>query len=382
VRVLVAHSRYLSGVASGENQVVDDEIRLLERAGHAVRRWEPSPDTAGALSLLRTGAGTVWSVPAVRRLRVLLDETGAEVLHCHNLFPALSPAVLRAADEMGVAVVVTLHNYRLLCLPADFLRDDRVCEDCLGHVPWRGVVRRCYRDSTLGSAALAGSLTLHRMVRTFERPKLFLAVSEFVRTKHVAAGLPSDRIRVKSNFAWACARREGAGDYFLFVGRLSREKGLEPLLRAWAGIDARLVVVGDGPDRERLLEIAPSSVEFAGSLPRDDVDHWLRGARALVVPSICYEGQPRTILEAFAAGVPVIASRMGGIPEVVLDGVSGRLVDPHEPQGWRDVVDAMQDDDEVRRLGDGAFDRWCNSFSPEIALEALERAYRDAVQGA
>jgi glycosyltransferase involved in cell wall biosynthesis len=371
----------LSGVASGENQVVDDEVRLLERAGHAVRRWEPSPETAGALSLLRTGAGTVWSRPAARELRMLLDESGAEVLHCHNLFPSLSPAVLRAADDQGVAVVVTLHNYRMLCLPADFLRDDRVCEDCLGRAPWRGVARRCYRDSLMGSAALATSLTLHRALRTFDRPKLFLAVSEFVRAKHVAAGMPPDRIRVKSNFAWPCARREGAGSYFLFVGRLSREKGLEQLLRAWTGVGARLVVVGDGPERARLLEMAPATVEFAGSLPREKVDECLRDARALLVPSICYEGQPRTILEAFAAGVPVVASRMGGLPELVADGVSGRVVEPHEPDQWREIVAGLSDDAEVLRLGDGAFEQWRRSFSPTSTLDALESAYRDAVRG-
>jgi glycosyltransferase involved in cell wall biosynthesis len=369
--------------SSGENQVVDDEARLLETAGHDVFTWQPSAEQhQHGLSLLKTGLGTVWSPSAAQELRKLLRETGAEVLHFHNLFPMLSPAALRIAREEGVAVVMTLHNYRMLCLPANLLRDGRVCEDCLGHLPWRGIRHACYRDSTLGSTSMAVSLSLHRGMRTFRRPQLLLAVSEFVRQKHIDAGWDPERIRVKANFAWPCERRAGPGESFVFVGRLSPEKGLARLLKAWHRIEAPLVVVGDGPDGEELRWLAPPNVHFTGSVERAEVDDILQRARALVLPSICYEGQPRTILEAFAAGVPVIASRMGGLPELVVDGASGRLVGPDDEDGWRAAVEQLSDDAQAEQLGDGALRLWHKRYSPPVAIDALERAYEDALSGA
>jgi glycosyltransferase involved in cell wall biosynthesis len=381
LRIVIAHSRYLSS-SSGENQVVDDEARLLEQAGHEVTRWEPSPEPGDRLSLLKTGVGAVWSTAATRHLRELLRETGADVLHCHNLYPTLSPAVLRVADDEHVAVVMTLHNYRMLCLPANFLREGRVCEDCAGHVPWRGVVHGCYRGSRLGSAAVSVSLTLHRGLRTFDRPQLFLAVSEFVRAKHLDAGWRADQVRVKANFAWPCPRRSGPGESFLFVGRLSPEKGLAHLLRAWHGVERPLVVIGDGPEEDAMRRIAPSQVEFTGALPRDDVDEILGRSRALIVPSICFEGQPRTILEAYAAGVPVIASRIGGLPEVVEHEECGYLVDPDDDDAWRAAILRLGDDDRAEELGARAVELWRDRYSPEVALAALERAYCDAIAGA
>src|SRR6266542_5678779 len=226
LRILVLHSRYLSGDASGENRVVQDETKLLSEAGHLVRVWQPAPERSAGLGLLATGIGAVWSRTAAAEVRRIMQEFGPDVVHCHNLLPSFSPAVIRVAHSEGSAVVMTLHNYRLMCLPSTFLRDGHVCEDCLGHVPWRGVIYRCYRDSALGSAALATSLSLHRMLHTFDRITLYLAVSKFVRDKYIEAGFPSDRVRVKSNFAWRAARREGPGDYFLFLGRLSPEKGV------------------------------------------------------------------------------------------------------------------------------------------------------------
>jgi glycosyltransferase involved in cell wall biosynthesis len=382
VRIVVGHSRYLSA-SSGENQVVDDETRLLEMAGHEVFTWQPSSEEhQHGLSLVKTGMSAIWSVSAARELRHLLRDTGADVLHLHNLFPMLSPAAIRIAREEGVAVVMTLHNYRMLCLPASLLRDGRVCEDCIGHVPWRGVRHACYRDSTLGSASLAISLSLHRALRTFDRPQLLLAVSEFVRDKHVDAGWDPERIRVKANFSWPCDRRSGPGDSFLYVGRLSPEKGVAELLRTWRQVDAQLLVVGDGPDGEALRRTAPPNVHFVGSVERAEVDEMLQRARALVLPSICYEGQPRTILEAFAAGVPVIANRMGGLPELVVDDVSGRLVEPRDEDGWRVAVDQLSDNVQAERLGAGALEMWREKHSPSVAIQALERSYEDALVSA
>jgi len=372
MRVLVLHSRYLSGTSSGENRVVEDEVELLRSAGHEVRLWAPSPEDGGGPSRLQLGVRAVWSRPAVREVERLTAELRPDVVHVHNLYPLLSPAVLRTT---AAPVVMTLHNYRLLCLPATFLRDEAACEDCLGALPWRGVVHRCYRGSAAGSAALAGSLGVHRRAGTFRHVAAFLAVSEFVRDKHVEAGMDATRIRVKPNFVAPMPRREGPGQDFLYVGRLSAEKGLDRLVSRWREMPGRLLVVGDGPDRAKLEAAAPDTVEFRGAVPPDEVGTYLSQARALVLPSICYEGAPRTVVEAYAAGVPVVANRHGALPSVVSEGVTGLLVDPASADGWREALARLGADDESVRLGEGAFANWRSRYSPEQGLADLEAAY-------
>jgi glycosyltransferase involved in cell wall biosynthesis len=378
VRILILHSRYLSGAVSGENRVVDDEARLLIEGGHQVDVWDPAPVNAHGLRLMGAAARAIWSTDATARVRGLIRRSKAEIVHCHNLFPLLSPAVLRAASGEGAAVVMTLHNYRLLCLPATFIRDGRVCEDCLGRTPWPGVVHACYRDSTLGSAALATSLSLHNAFHTFDRVTKYLAVSDFVRRKYVEAGWPDDRIEVKSNFAWKSPRREGPGRYFLYLGRLSPEKGVATLLSAWRRSSARLLVVGDGPAAGALKADPPPNVEFRPTVLPAEVPALIREARALLLPSVCYEAQPRVILEAFAAGVPVLASDLGALPEAVPPD-SGLLAPPGDADAWSDAVERLLDDPESERLGQGAWRRWRDRYSPERALQNLEDAYRRAV---
>jgi glycosyltransferase involved in cell wall biosynthesis len=378
VRILILHSRYLSGAVSGENRVVEDEARLLTDGGHQVDVWDPAPANAHGLRLMGTAAQAIWSTDATDRVRGLIRRSKADIVHCHNLFPVLSPAVLRAASGEGAAVVMTLHNYRLLCLPATFIRDGRVCEDCLGRTPWPGVVHACYRDSTLGSAALATSLSLHNAFHTFDRVTKYLAVSGFVRRKYVEAGWPDDRIEVKSNFAWENPKREGPGRYFLYLGRLSPEKGIGTLVSAWRRSAARLLVVGDGPAAQALREGAPANVEFRPTASPAEVPALIREARALLLPSVCYEAQPRVILEAYAAGIPVLASDLGALPEAVPP-ESGLLVAPGDAGAWADAVEKLLDDRESERLGQGAWRFWRDRYSPERALQNLEDAYRRAV---
>lgn len=372
MRILVVHSRYASGASSGENRVVEDEVELLRSGGHDVHTWSPEPDDSSTRARAGMALRAVWSRSAAAEVRRLARSFRADVIHVHNLFPMLSPAVLRGTPA---PVVVTLHNYRLLCLPAVFLRDGRACEDCLGKLPWRGVVHRCYRGSAAGSAALAASLGVHRRAGTFAHVAAFLAVSDFVREKHLEAGFDPARIRVKPNFVAAMPRREGPGEEFLFLGRLSEEKGLDRLVSVWRDVPARLVVVGDGPERARLEAAAPDTVEFRGAVPSGEVGGYLARARALVLPSICYEGAPRTVVEAFAAGVPVVANRHGALPTVVADGTSGLLVEASSPAGWREALGRLLDDRVSRQLGDGAYAAWTNRYSPEQGLSDLEAAY-------
>jgi glycosyltransferase involved in cell wall biosynthesis len=375
MRILVVHSRYASGHLSGENRVVADEARLLGDAGHDVLVWAPSGKGLRGARAAAAGMRTVWSRTATGKLRSLMRGFSPDVIHCHNLFPLLSPAVLREASGHA-PVLATLHNYRLLCLPATFARDGRSCEDCLARSPWRGVVHGCYRNSRIASTPLALSLALHRAIGSFDRVSLYLAVSAFVRDKHIRAGFPRERIHVKPNFAWPGERRRGPGSAFLYIGRLAPEKGIAELVESWRSLPAPLLVIGDGPDAARLRSIAPPNVELQPPVPPDEIPHLLASARALVFPTLASEGAPRAIVEAFAAGVPVLARSVGAVPELVEDGVSGLLLPSFTPAEVAAAGARLLDDAEAERMGEAAWRAWSERYSPEHGLARLEQAYR------
>jgi glycosyltransferase involved in cell wall biosynthesis len=380
VRILIVHSRYRSGPASGENQVVSDEVRLLEEAGHDVAVLDPVSEDERGLQLLRAAKDVVWSSGSARDVRNLLRFHSPDVVHYHNVLTGLSPTVLRAAQKEKIPAVMTLHNYRLMCLPGTFLRAGHACELCSGKVPWPGVRFSCYRGSKGASGVLATSLVLHRRIGSFEAIDRYLAVSDFLRSKHIEGGVQPERIEVKPNFTWRVPKTEGVGDYFLFLGRLAPEKGVDTLMDAWKGLsETKLLVAGDGPNRQELRQKAPSSVEFLGTVHHEEVSSLLAGARALLVPSIWYEGAPRSILEAYSAGVPVLASRIGALPEVVDDHVSGHLVPPGDAGAWRDAIEMMSDPALAKRLGEGALSIYERLYTPEEGLARLERVYAEVI---
>lgn len=377
MNVLILHSRYGSGPVSGENAVVADELRLLREAGHRVELLDPRVEGPGGV--VRAAGGVVWDPGRAAEVRRAIRRLRADLVHVHNLFPALSPAVIRAAAAEGVPVVMTLHNFRLLCLPATFLRDGHLCEDCLGRLPWPGVVHGCYRGSRAPSAALAASLALHRRLGTFGLVRRFAAVSGFVRGKHVEAGFDPRRISVKPNFAWPAPRREGPGRSFLYLGRLSPEKGVATLLRAWREDLGRLLVVGDGPEASPLRRLAPPGVEFRPPVPPEEARRLVADARAVLVPSLWYEAFPRVVVEAYASGVPVVASRIGALPEVVEEGVTGLLAEPGDPASWTTALERLREDEVGLRLGEGAHRAWAERYTPERNLKLLESVYREAM---
>ena len=380
MRILILHSRYLSGNASGENRVVDDEAELLARAGHHVDVWSPSASELHHLPALRLAARSVWSTSAVREIKQRIAAQQIEIAHFHNVFPMLSPASIVASGSSRAATVVTLHNYRLMCLPATLLREGRSCEECVGRFPWRGVVHRCYRGSLAGSTVLASSLAVHRLRRTYGDVDLFLPVSRFVLEKHAEAGFTTDNMIVKSNFAWPSNLRRGPGEYFLFIGRLSPEKGIDRLIRVWPNVGLPLRVVGGGPLEPRLRQLASPNVEFLGAVTPDEVQGHLASARALIVPSPGSDASPRAVLEAYASGVPVLATDAGGLPELVEPDVSGYVLPRSNEDSWASLIAKLTDDAASLRLGAGALALWTRQFGPDKALVSLENAYTVAME--
>ncbi len=346
MRILSVHNYYQQ--PGGEDAVFAAETALLTGHGHQVRQYTRSNAEIGPRAGLVTAIGTVWSRDACEDLRAAVHFGRPEVCHIHNFFPLVSPAVYQAVRAGGARVVQTLHNYRLLCPGASLFRDGKVCESCLGkRVPWRGVEHACYRDSRLASGSVAAMLALHHALGTWqEEVDCYIALTEFARRKFIAGGLPEERIVVKPNFVDPDpGAGDGCGGFVLFAGRLSAEKDPATLIRAAARLGARLPVkiAGDGPERERLMEMAHGleHVEFLGRQPAPEMLALMQQAALLVVPSAWFEGFPMVIAEAFAAGLPVVASRLGALAEIVDHGRTGRLFEAGNDEDLAAAIEGL-----------------------------------------
>lgn len=329
-RILVAHNFYQQ--AGGEDQVFAAEAALLERHGHEVFRFTEHNDRIAAMTPMAVAAATLWNRRVQRELGATIRRTGARIAHFHNIFPLMSPAAYYAARDAGCAVVQTVHNFRLMCLAGFMEYDGHVCEACVDkRFAWPGVLRGCYRGSRAASAVAASMFTAHGAIGTWrDLPDVYIALSEFARTKLARHGLPADRIVVKPHFLDPDpGPGEGGGDYALFVGRLAQEKGILTLLEAWERHDPglRLVIVGDGPLAGAVAAAAGRrpDIEWLGWRPRADVMPIVGDARVLVVPSVGYEAFGLVILEAMAQGTPAIASRQGPLTELIEEGRTGWL---------------------------------------------------------
>jgi glycosyltransferase involved in cell wall biosynthesis len=331
MRILIVHNRYQQ--PGGEDLVVKAEIGLLRSKGIHVELLEENNDgIVRWIDAASTALESVYSLPAARDARRRIDSFRPDVVHVHNFFPRLSPSIHYVCHEKKVPVVQSLHNYRLLCPAATFMRDGSVCEDCLGKtVPWPAMKNSCYHSSKLATAAVANMLAVHRGLHTWSRKVTrFIALTEFARNKFIAGGLPGNRMTVKPNFvALDHGMGAGEGGYALFVGRLSEEKGLGTLLEAWKKVRGRgrLKILGDGPMAPMVREAASTvaGIEWLGPRSRDEVSLLMANAAFLVFPSICYETFGLSIIEALSVGLPVIASNLGAMAELVTDGSTGKL---------------------------------------------------------
>lgn len=375
--ILSVHNYYRQ--PGGEDQVFANEARLLEQRGHTVHRYvEHNVRIDGGH--LRIARDAVWSVKSFKSLRSAA-QARPDVAHFHNTVPLISPSAYYAMRELGIPVVQTLHNYRLLCPAATFLRDGAVCQACPESGSWLPAIRHsCYRDSRSATTALAAMLTVHRAAGTWERMvNVYVALSEFARRKFIEGGLPAERIKVKSNFlASDPGPGDGEGDYALFVGRLAEEKGVRFLAEAWRRLSGiPLIVAGKGP----LDSIKwPASVVAVGHQSTEQIFSLMRGARVLVFPSICYEGSPMTIIEAFACGLPVIASNIGSIPEYVTHRGIGLLFQPGDVEDLvQQVLWAFAHPEGLRAMRIAARREYEQKYTPERNYKMLMDIYAMAL---
>lgn len=333
MRILVGHNFYQQ--PGGEDNVFAAEASMLESYGHEVIRYTRHNDELNDYGRLQAGAVTLWNRQTAGEIRRLVADKRPDLCHFHNTFPLISPSVLCELKDLGFPVVLTLHNYRLICPGAVLVRAGRICEDCVGsRVPWRAAAHGCYRSSRTVSAGVTAMISVHHLLGTWKNTiDRYIALTGFARSKFIQGGWPAGKMSVKPNFLHPDPGVGGHQEHYaLFVGRLSPEKGVATLLEAWkmVGKAVPLRIAGDGPLAEdvRRAATATPGISWLGPLAHEEIIRQMKRAAMLVFPSVWYEGLPLTVIESLATGLPVIASRLGSIPELVSHGKSGLLFEP------------------------------------------------------
>jgi glycosyltransferase involved in cell wall biosynthesis len=382
--VLVIHNRYQE--FGGEDAVVAAEVDLLCRAGHRVVQYLRDNSSLANCTGLRKASlflSTTWDRSAYAEIRSLIEKERPDIAHCHNLLPQVSPAAYYACKSAGVPVVQTLHNYRLFCPAGTCFRESAVCTKCTRSL-LNSIRCGCYRGSRLQSAAVALMLAAHRWYGSWNSAvDAYLAPSRFCRDYFIAAGLPGAKVYLKHNFLDRDpGQRTNRGEYALFAGRLSPEKGVLEMLNVWQCLPhIPLLVAGDGPlydEARRLVErSAIGHVKLLGRLDPRQIITYMKGARLLVFPSRWYEPFGLSLIEAAACGVPAIASRIGAIPELVIDSQTGMLFDP---ENFSELIDKVQwawtHPAEMEAMGSAARQLYEREFTAEKNYRALMNIYR------
>jgi glycosyltransferase involved in cell wall biosynthesis len=330
MKILAVHNRYLIG--GGEDYCHTMEVALLRHLGHAVTEYVVSNEQVSSMGLLRTSLNTIWSVESYVKVKGLLETGHFDLMMVQNSFPLLSPSIYSAARSMHTPVIQFLQNYRLFCLNGFAYRNQRPCLDCMQKfVPWPGIKNACYRSSRAGSMVVASMLVAHRILGTWKQHvDLYISMTQISADIFQKIGLPSEKIIIKPNFLYPTPQPgDGSGNYALFVGRLSPEKGIHFLLQAWKtlGQKMKLKLVGEGPMEDLVKSEAASNpgIEYLGKLPPAEVLEKMGQAAFLIFPSQWYEGMPRTVIESLAVGTPVVATSIGAQKEMIHDGENGVL---------------------------------------------------------
>jgi glycosyltransferase involved in cell wall biosynthesis len=385
-KILFIHNSYQQ--AGGEDNVVTAEAKLLAEHGHDVELWSVDNKDlpTGINGKIKTALATSYSQASRAIARDKLRGFKPDVVHVHNFFPQISPSIYDACLDEGIPVVQTLHNYRLICPGAMLMRQGNICEQCITGSPYQAAWYGCYRGSNLGSLVVAHMVAQHRKQGTWQhKVNRFIALTEFAKSKFVVAGFPADKIAVKANFLHDPLQETSrinsdTPSFALFVGRISEEKGINTLLQAWSILEdqAQLKVAGTGPLDGLLVD--KNNVVALGRQSADEVSQLMQQAAFLVLPSEWYEGFPLVLVEAFAHGLPVLASRLGSMADIIKDGKTGLLFTPGDANDLANKAKWLLDNpQQVKKLGDNARCVFLEKYTAEQNYMELMAIYKDVV---
>lgn len=354
-KILLVHNYYK--IPGGEDTVVENERKILEQNGHQVIfycRSNQEMDSFPLWKKLMLPFSSVFSIKTYKEVKKLIRKEKVDIVHVHNTLTLISPSVYFAAFACKIPVIQTLHNFRLLCPAATFLREGEICEECVKKGLFCAVRHSCYRASKVQTLISVLILKIHRLLGTY-RGLSYICLTEFNKEKLLSlnqkgkAIISEEKIFVKPNFIWniqeqKCEKKE----QYIYIGRLEKLKGIWVLLEAWRNFpDKPLFLCGSGPEEKRIQQYLEkynmSQVKLTGQISHDDVFRMLRESAALILPTMCYEGMPMVILESYAAGTPVIVSDLGNAGNMVECEVTGLKFKPGNSQDLCRCVGRMSD---------------------------------------
>lgn len=342
-----------------------------------VRQQSYNNEQEGFQSKVSSALSLVHSREAMDQIRKLIASEKPDILHCHNIYHQLTPSILRAAKEMGLKVVITLHDYKVVCPVYTRLRHGTPCSECLTGVFHHVITHRCSDSSLAKSLLLYVEAATHKLMKSYEAVDKFIVPSQFMAGA-IRNRFSEDRISLLYNGVDCTSTPFDESDdgYLLFLGRLSPEKGIVTLGKAQAGTSIRVIVAGTGP-MEGILRQQFPSLEFVGHQSGNGLKKLIQNAAAIVVPSEWYENCPMSILEGMSFGKPIIGCNIGGIPELISDGTTGLLFEPGNVEQLRKCMAWMLEDQKRRRiLGQAAFKQVETKFSRETHNKKLISIYR------
>ncbi|MDN4082578.1 glycosyl transferase [Paenibacillus polymyxa] len=389
-KVLIIHNFYQQ--SGGEDKVVEQESAMLRSRGIETEHYyvhNDSIQSKGLANMAKLAVEAAWSFPEFKRIKELLLRVKPDVVHVHNFFPVISPSVYHACERLGVPVVQTLHNYRLICPAATFMRGNEVCEKCLHGTLLHSIRHGCYRGSQLQTIPVAAMIKFNELIGTWQhKVSRYIALTEFARDKFAESGIPLDRIAVKPNFIHhqtVKAKYDPNDRYLLFVGRISAEKGVRNLLQAWSQLEdrggLRLVIIGDGPQKAELAAAySQEDIQFLGKQDGDTVLDCMSRAMYVMVPSIWYEGFPMTIVESYSVGTPVLCSRIGALEEVVEDGVTGFHFQHDDLENIKTVIRRAVAYENYAAMRQKVAENYAAHYTEEVNVKQLLAIYSEAME--
>ncbi len=387
MKILIIHNHYLE--RGGEDAVFESERKMLRNNGHQVHSYERSNSEIRQFGFFQklkfVFKDIFWSKEIYNEISEIIKNFNPDIAHIHNPFIMMSPALYAALKDKNVPIVQTLHNYRLGCFNGLFYKNGQVCEQCLKWGSFLGVIRKCWRKSFLQS------MLFYKLRRKYNKLKVFeeiidryIALSEFSRKKLIECGIPEDKISVKQNFIESPFQSKRIpGEHVLFVGRLSDYKGIKTLIKAFQALpEIKLKIVGDGPLKKDLkFSLCQNeNIEIMGSKFYEETLNILKDSAFLVFPSECYENMPRTIIEGFACGVPVVASDIGAIPELIKNGETGLLFSAGDANDlYEKIRYLIQNKELVERMGKIVFNVYKEKYTPDKNYNMLMDVYKKAL---
>lgn len=386
MKVLLIHNSYK--YKGGEDSVFDNESTLLTDNGVTIEKLTfHNTEIIGIFQKILVGFNVLFNLKVYKKLKKNIEIFNPDVIHVHNFFPIVSPAVFFVAKHYNIPIIMTLHNYRLICANALLFRENKVCELCIKKtIPFPAIKNKCYRESRIQTIVLVLMTTFHKIIGTWKsKVNIYIALTNFAKVKilNSSLNLHPEQIKIKQNFVEDRGYDFQKDDYFLFVGRLSKEKGIEILLDSFSNNNQKLIIIGDGPMKKEVMEtvLNNKNIMYLGFQDLDIINQYMRKAKALIFTSIWYEGMPMTILEALSAGTPVIAPNIGAASEIIKNGFNGLIYEVGNSHDLKKKIKNIDiNEEKYQQVVKNSREDFEKNYSKNINFKLLIKIYQEAIK--